>query len=193
MPPKKKIQKEDIINTSYEIVKNEGMEALNARKIAKKLNCSIQPIFHNFTNMEELKSEVLNKIYNTYKELIFSKSSEEYAYKNIGLSYIKFAKEYPNFFKLLFMQESKLKPEEFIMSDSTSDNIIKTGQKLTGLNYEEQKKFHLKVWVFTHGLACLAATNTCNFTDEEFNDLLGSSVIQMLNGYKGERVNEENN
>ncbi|MCI9177146.1 MAG: WHG domain-containing protein [Clostridia bacterium] len=40
------------------------------------------------------------------------------------------------------------------MTDSAGDDIIKAGQKLTGLSYEEQKKFHVKVWIFTHGIAC---------------------------------------
>ena len=55
-----RIQREDIINTAFEIVKEKGMEGLNARDVAKKLNCSIQPIFYQFSNMEELKQKQQN-------------------------------------------------------------------------------------------------------------------------------------
>jgi len=41
-----------------------------------------------------------------------------------------------------------------------SNDVIKKGQILTGLSYEEQTKFHVKVWIFTHGIATLLATNT---------------------------------
>ena len=37
MPARRKIQKEDIIQESVSIVAKEGINALNARKIAKKL------------------------------------------------------------------------------------------------------------------------------------------------------------
>ena len=56
MPPIRKIQKEDIVKTSLEILKTESMDSLNARRIAKELNCSVQPIFYNFENMEDLKN-----------------------------------------------------------------------------------------------------------------------------------------
>ena len=44
MPAIKKINKEDIINASVEIVRKEGITGLNARKIAKNLGCSTQPL-----------------------------------------------------------------------------------------------------------------------------------------------------
>lgn len=184
MPPRKKFQREEIINKSYEIVKDEGLEAINARRIAKELNCSVQPIFHNFDNMEELKKAVYEKIYDTYKEYMLSGVNKEKPYKQIGLSYIKFAKDYPEFFKIIFMQKTNLNAENFVMSDNIGDDVIKAGQKLTGLSYEEQKTFHIKVWIFTHGIACLVATKTVEFTDNEISDLLGNTVIEMLKGYK---------
>ena len=45
---------------------------------------------------------------------------------------------------------------------------------------EEQKKFHVKVWIFTYGIACLLATRTVKFTDEEIEELLVSTVDAML-------------
>ena len=42
---KKKYKKEDILKASISIISHEGLNALNARKIAKKLGCSTQPLF----------------------------------------------------------------------------------------------------------------------------------------------------
>ena len=53
MPAKRKIQKEDILQASISIISHEGFNALNARKIAKKLGCSTQPLFYIYENMEE--------------------------------------------------------------------------------------------------------------------------------------------
>lgn len=39
--------------------------------------------------------------------------NKEKAYKKMGLSYIKFASDYPTFFKILFMQKTTLDAKEF--------------------------------------------------------------------------------
>lgn len=184
MPPTKKFQKEEIINSAYKIVKKEGLESVNARRIAKELECSVQPIFHNFSNMEELNEAVYEKIYKKYEEYMLSGINEERGYKNTGLSYIRFARDYPEFFKILFMQKTDLTFSNFISADKVDNEIIKVGQKLTGLSYDEQREFHKKVAIFTHGLACLVATKTVGFTVQEIDKLLGVTVWEMLKGMK---------
>ncbi len=186
MPPVRKFRKEDIINVAYEIVKNEGYKSINARRIAKELGSSVQPIFHNFSSMEELNKEVYSKIYNKYKEYMLNgRKNEDNAYKQMGLSYIKFAKDFPEFFKIIFMQKTELSAESIVVNDDMENDIIGAGQILTGFSYDEQKKFHVKVWIFTHGIACLVATKTVQFTDEEIEKLLGNTVKEMFNGYIG--------
>lgn len=83
------------------------------------------------------------------------------------------------------MQKTDLSAESIVINDDMGNDVIKMGQILTGLSYEEQTKFHVKVWVFTHGIACLVATRTVQFTDNEIAELLESTVRQMLVGYKG--------
>ena len=192
MPSVVRIQKGDIINAAYEIVKEKGMEGINAREIAKKLKCSVQPIFYQFSNMEELKQAVFEKIYELYREYMLSGVNGNEAYKSMGNSYVKFARDYPEFFKLIFMQKSKMNLENFVTIDHLGNKIIETGQSFTGLTFEEQKEFHLKVWVFTHGIATLIVTKTIEFTDEEIDELLASTVRQMLKGYKMEKEKRNN-
>ncbi len=186
MPPVKKFQRESIIDIAYEIVNNEGFDGVNARRIAKEMGCSVQPIFHNFSSMEELKGVVYEKIYEKYLDYMKIGLNEENAYKKSGLSYIRFAKDYPNFFKIIFMQKTDLSAEEFILGDNKGNNIIELGRKFTNFSYQKQKKFHVKVWIFTHGIACLVATNTIKLTEEEIEELLENTVREMLKRiYKG--------
>ena len=184
MPPLRKFTKEDIIDVAYEIVKEDCIENLNARTVASSLNSSVQPIFHNFANMEDLKKSVINKIYNTYQEYMKNGATEEKAYKGMGMAYIKFAKSYPNFFKVLFMSKSKLSQNNFIQNDDIGNNVIRKGQLFSGLSLEQQKKFHLKVWIFTHGIATMVVSKTVDFTDDEIEKLLASTTREMLIGYK---------
>lgn len=187
MPPVKTFKKEDIIDAAYNLVREEGKDAVNARRIAQILGSSVQPIFHNFSGMEELINAVYLKVYEEYRRYLTVPLETKKAYKQIGLGYIEFAKDYPEFFKWLFMGSTVLNAEEFVMADPLGDSIIKAGQLLTGLPYEEQKKYHIKVWIFTHGLACLVATKTIDISEDKIAELLEESIRQMTIGYKYER------
>ena len=110
----------------------------------------------------------------------------------MGLSYIKFAKDYPEFFKIIFMQKTNMNIDNFVKIDNLGEEVIKTGQGFTGLSFEEQKDFHLKVWIFTHGIATLIVNQTIEFTEDEINDILESTVRQMIKGYKLEKGEIEN-
>jgi AcrR family transcriptional regulator len=48
----------NILKTAFAIVREEGIENLNARNIARRLNSSTQPVFSFFENMAELKTAV---------------------------------------------------------------------------------------------------------------------------------------
>lgn len=184
MPPVKKFKRDDFVDKAYEIARLEGLNAINARRIGYELGCSVQPIFHNFSNMDELKKCVYEKICEKYREYMTVDDDEPKQYKKQGMGYIMFARDYPNFFKELMMMSTKMRPKEFVMADGMGDSVIRAGQKLTGLSYEEQKKFHIKVWIFTHGLACLIATKTINLSLEEIESLLEDTVREMMAGNK---------
>lgn len=179
--------KEDIVHAAFEIVKEKGIEGVNARDVAKRLNCSVQPIFYQFATMDDLKRAVYEKIYDTYKKYMLSGENSDNHYKAMGNSYVKFAKDYPELFKIMFMQKTEMNSNNYEQIDHLGDKIIKTGQKFTGLSFEEQKEFHLKVWLFTHGIATLIVTGTIKLDDKEIDELISSSVRQMMKGYKIEK------
>ena len=185
MPPIKKFQREEIIEIAYKIVENEGLNAINARRIAKELGCSVQPIFHNFDTMDLLNEAVRDRIYSKYKEYMDSSQDKEKPYLAKGIAYIKFAKDYPEFFKILFMRKSNLSPEDFALSDEvTKESVLPAGQSVFTLSYEEQKKLHIKAWFLAHGIACLVATNTIDYSEDYIKELLRSTIRQIIAGSK---------
>ena len=46
MPPKVKVTKDMVIDAAFEIAREAGAENINARTVAKKLNCSTQPVMY---------------------------------------------------------------------------------------------------------------------------------------------------
>lgn len=187
MPPIKKFDREKIIETVKDMIARDGKEEVNARSIARELGSSVQPIFHYFKSMEDLMEKVNKSIYEVYMSYMKSALGKEKVYKELGLSYIRFAKENPEFFKILFMRETNVDAYKFITNDESGNMVIEAGSLMTKLSHEEQIKFHARVWMLTHGIACLLATKTIKISDKEIDEILESSVKYMLKGYLMER------
>ena len=180
MPAKRKIYKEDIINASLNIIREKGMDGLNARKLAKKLGCSTQPIFYIYPSMDDIKKDVLKEVANVFDNAMMDSNYDRPVYKDIGRTYIKFAQNEPEIFKLLFNSDYREGAIDFIKLTGSSKPIFETISKQTGLSKKEAEKFHLKMWLYVNGIANLVLNNTCNFTDDEIDELLREQYISMV-------------
>lgn len=190
-----RITKEDIVKAGFEIIREKGIDRVNAREVASKLNSSVQPIFYRFTNMEELKQELLAYSLEYYRNFILNFKGDTPKYRQIGLNYIQFAKKESYLFKFIFMGEYQIKIEEFSFFDKSYNEVEKTLQIQNKLSPELAKKFHLKMWLFVHGISCLIASNTCIFSDEEIGKLLAEEfqiLRKSLNEDKKENFEEKN-
>ncbi len=180
MPPKIKITKENIVNAAVDIVRDSGAQALNARTIASVLSCSTQPIFSNFSTMDELRFAVVEKADAICGEYIKREieSGKFPVYKASGMAYIRFAKEEKELFKLLYMRDRR--SETIPETSELSDKMESVVQSNTGLNKADAKLFHLEMWAYVHGIAAMFATN--------FVDLDWELVSRMLtDSYQGLR------
>jgi len=103
MPPIKQIDKQQIIEKAYEIVRSEGYPSLTARRLAKELNCSTQPIYQSFADMKELKDELIKRAQINMLRYITNTSDKDLP-KELSciLAYIQFAREEKNLFQLIF-------------------------------------------------------------------------------------------
>ena len=176
-----KITKELILEKAFEIAKTQGIEKVSNREIAKKLNSSIRPIYYQFKNSEELYNELLIKMEEYFYRFLLDTTIENIPkYKQVGINYIKFAKRETNIFKALFMRKTNLVVENFIEQTKEFKEVEKFIKISTNLKDEEIKKFHVKMWIFTHGLATLVANNTINLTDNQITELLSYEFQALM-------------
>lgn len=103
-----------ILNTVLTITRENGFEYVNARSIAKELNCSTRPIFTCYENMEELKNDFLNFAFDYYNKYVenYNQVEKPKPYLLFPLSYVEFAKTESQLFKLLFISDMDLAMEE---------------------------------------------------------------------------------
>ena len=183
MPPKVKVIREDIIAAALGLIREGGEENVNARSIATALGCSTQPIFSNFSTMEELLLEVRLFAHNTYLGFIKRELDEgKYPpYKAYGMAYIHFAREESQLFRLLFMcnragQESK-PTEDF----NTSIEMI---MKANGFSRSTAELMHLEMWSFVHGIGTMLATSYLLPDDE----LISSMLTDVYQGLRARHI-----
>lgn len=170
MPPKIKTSKEQIANTAFELLQKEGLPSLSAKNLAKKLNCSTQPLFWWYENMDEIKEVALMRAYGLFKEYLSEDIKGVNAYKAIGINYIRFANREKQLFKALFMSEKKSKDTLEVINDFPF--IYDALMSQSSLSHEDAKKVMREMWLFSHGIATMVATDTASFSQEEIYDML---------------------
>lgn len=177
-----KISKQLILNSALRIVREHGLEGLNARTLSKQMKCSIRPIYYQFQNMEELKKELLKEITKNFYDFITKNINDSMpAYKQVGIKYIQYAKKEPKFFQILFMSKNNINQNRLSLDNKEAFKIIeKFIGDSTKLENEEIEKFHFKMWIFTHGIATLIASDTCKITYKQIEDLLSYEFQALM-------------
>ena len=186
MPPKQRITREMILERSFAMFCKEGMEVVNARSVAKALNCSTQPIFWHFKHMEELKQATIRKAKDLYNEYIQSALTKPIPFKAAGLAYIRFAKDEPILFSLLFMNDNHNINPTAIEYDENYNEILSAAAISSGLTEKNTKMLYFHLWIYVHGIATLLATKTEMFTDDQISEMLTAAYRAFTKNYKTE-------
>ncbi|MEK3904604.1 MULTISPECIES: TetR/AcrR family transcriptional regulator [unclassified Paenibacillus] len=103
MPPKKQITAIQIVEKAFEMVRQEGYESITARKLAQALNCSTQPIYQSFTDMNGLKLALTHKAQEWMMKFISMNGDADLpAELSRILGYVQFANTEKYLFQLIF-------------------------------------------------------------------------------------------
>ncbi len=167
MPPTVRFTRDAVLHAACQLMRREGMEALNARAIAKELGGSTQPIFRLFTNMEDLHRELILYVarqFQAHAEADMAQSDSPYI--QLCTTYLLYGRDEPELFKLLFMRD---RVSEGQYSDQTNfDLMFNIIKKETPLDDETALRFFERTWLFIHGLAVCIATKYIPCQDERY-------------------------
>lgn len=167
MPPTVRFTRDAVLHAACQLMRREGMEALNARAIAKELGGSTQPIFRLFTNMEDLHRELILYVarqFQAHAEADMAQSDSPYI--QLCTTYLLYGRDEPELFKLLFMRDRVSEGE---YSDQMNfDLVFNIIKKETPLDDETALRFFERTWLFIHGLAVCIATKYIPCQDERY-------------------------
>lgn len=185
-----RIKKEDLVKGAIKIIRSKGDNELSARNLAKICECSTQPIFRHFKNMEDLKNTVYNDIYEIQKKQLESGFNHQVPFIGIGLSYIEFAKKEKNLFKFLFMSSNSKYNNILDMAENEQGkNYTELIEKSTGLSHKSSKQIFINTWLIIHGIASMIATTNCELTTTEIETI----IFDAFKGYRQVMMNKELN
>lgn len=175
MPPKAKFTKEEIIAAALQIVRESGLEAVTARELGARLGSSARPIFTVFDNMEEVLAGVEDMARELYRQYVERGLTQTPAFRGVGLEYIQFAIQEPKLFQLLFMSEKSGENDVahvLALIDRNYEVILKSVQEPYGLSREKADRLYRHLWIYSHGIAALCATEVCHFTQQDIGEML---------------------
>lgn len=182
MPPKTIVSKDAILETAFQLTREFGYQAVNARAIAKKLNCSTHPIFRAYANMSVLKKELFGYIEIFYNQFIESRMLGSNLFLSIGLAYIQFARMESNLFQMIFMSHNfELYDLLDLINEEDNHEIIRAISSSSGLDETSAKELYLNVWLFTHGIAAMVSMNNIRLSDDQIERMLKDAYTAFKN------------
>ena len=151
MPPKQRITREMILESAFVMFCNEGMEVVNARSVAKALNCSTQPIFSYFTGMQELKDALDAKAKDMYVAGVTSLPKSENWLVDMCTAHVRFACENVPVYNHLF-NSTRLDPSRLGAYATLYADLVADVQEKEGVSKELADKLVDEVGIYANGL-----------------------------------------
>jgi AcrR family transcriptional regulator len=155
VPPITKYHRDQIIEAAFEIAKESGLSAISTRAVAKRLGCSVAPIYQNFATADELLAAVVERVFAMSDELLAAQTGP-HPFENMGKASLAFARDFPALFR-----ELALEPNPFVPAHDAIENamlgVLATDDDLSLLNEEQRRRLFLKMRVFQLGLSAMVA------------------------------------
>lgn len=175
MPKKPTTTKDAMIEGAFRLIREQGQESLTARNLASFLGCSTQPIMYQFPNMDALKDLAYQRADAFHTEYILAGKD----LLEIGLRYIRFAKEEPLLFKFLFQSGrfTGLSLEDLIRAPEAA-GVISAVCAEENLTPEDAVSFFEPLAALVHGYASLIANNAMEYDP----DAIRKALITIAEG-----------
>ena len=184
MAPRVKFTREEFAEAGLSVVRKKGFSALTAQALAEELKSSTRPIFTCFGTMDELKSEVYAAAEAVYKNYESVGLNHPIPFLGVGLQYIRFAKEDPELYRLLFLTSGN----EFggaMNSMKHLQNMIRESlMRIYKIDAKTADFYFRDLWLVVHGLATLIVTGDCPYSDDEISQILTGFSVSICKSIK---------
>jgi len=168
MARKETVTKTILLEAAFEMLKEEGIESVTARKLATKANCSTQPIFRIYTGMEDLYADLYSMAVNYFNEYVnaFPKSTVV-PFVNLGQAFIGFAQKNPKIYQFVFLTSNRYGRSLYDLVNGDNGNVTREIQAATSQGASDPSNLFMKMWIFIQGAATMSLSGDYDLGDEE--------------------------
>lgn len=185
MAPKTKFTKKEMIEAAMRVVRNKGINGLTAKTMADELGTSTQPVFTAFGSMDTVKQEVYEAAVHIYDSYTKAGLEREIPFLGVGMQYIRFAKEEPELYRMLFLTQT---PEQGCSAIKAMEHLQKlvrpTLMDIYHISTEEADLYFRDLWLAAHSLSTLIVSGDCPYSDREIGQILAGISISICKSIK---------
>lgn len=166
--PKQRITREMVVDAAFEIARSEGMEQVMVKSIARRLGCSVQPIYSYCDNMEGLRQAVMEKTADFIQRYIAARLDKDDMFRSFGKAFLQLAREEPNLFKLHTMRPRMgVSSMDELYQKEARQGMAETISRQLGISVQAAKQLHLNMLIYTTGLGTIFSVTTPGIPVEE--------------------------
>ena len=185
MAPKNKFTKEEMVEAALRVVRANGIDALTAKTMADALGTSTQPIFTAFGSMDGIKKEVYAAAIRVYDRYTEAGLREKIPFFGVGMQYIRFAREEPELYRLLFLTRAQDKSFSAMQSMQHLQSLVRpTLMYIYRITEQEADLYFCDLWFVVHSLSTLIVTGDCPYSDREIGQILTGVSISICKSIK---------
>lgn len=187
MPPTAVITEEKILKAAFEIVRVQGFEYLTARNIAQKLNCSTQPVYRIYDNMDEVKDRVYGMAVSLMRDQIFSHQDDQNSPAlNMAIGFLHFAKQERYIFQFVYLSGYKSfdLSHEVFMGDTLSMKSMLHSKRFRAIDENTQKNIFIKISIYLIGIGTMMNSGTLKMDFHEAIEMV-REMYEALLSYEG--------
>ncbi len=174
MAPKNKFTKEEMVAAALRVVRERGAEGLTAKTVADALGTSTQPIFTAFSSMDGIRQAVYAASVRVYDSYTHAGLQEDVPFLGVGRQYIRFAREEPELYRLLFLtREASCSAMQTMRR--LQEHVRPALMRIYHITAEEADFYFRNLWFVVHSLSTLIVTGDCPYSDAE--------IAQILTGF----------
>ena len=185
MAPKNKFTKKEMIEAAMQVVRDKGIGGLTAKTMADELGTSTQPVFTAFGSMDTLKQEVYASAVRVYDSYTDAGLKEKIPFFGVGMQYIRFAREEPELYRILFLTRTQDQEYSAMKSMRHLQELIRpTLMNIYHITTEEADLYFRDLWFVVHSLSTLIVTGDCPYSDREIGQILTGVSISICKSIK---------
>ena len=183
MAPKNKFTREEMTAAALRVVRAQGIGGLTAKTLAEELGTSTQPVFTAFGSMDGVRQAVRAAALRVYDAYTDAGLREEVPFFGVGMRYLRFAREEPELYRLLFLTPER----EGGAMDSMRHLQALVRPTLTAvyrITDEEADLYFRDLWLVVHSLATLTVTGGCPWSEREIGGILTGFSVGICKAIK---------